>query len=325
MSFEPTRLEIRQSVSLFPTAPFNFEGTVHKPSHFPSSDNVYESGRYWFTFRFEDDVFGIKLTDLGTIEAPEIQLEVFSSSEISKSQLTKIKSEVEYRFDMQANLIEFYKDYGQDNVLKPVLERWRGVRVSNIYSLYEFLIITTVLQNATVRRSVQMLENLFQAYGLKIQFDEKTLSGFWSPKSIHEASEEELRALKLGYRAKTFKRQAEVFASGEMDEIELRSLPSNDLKARLLTLYGIGPASVWYLLFEVFKRYDAFDYISPWEQKIYSRILFNEELVDTTKILQEVDARWGKWKMLAAHYIFEDLFWQRKTQHIPWLEALIRL
>jgi len=29
--------------------------------------------------------------------------------------------------------------------------------------------------------------------------------------------------------------------------------------------------------------------------------------------------------MLAAHYLFEDLFWQRKTQKIPWLEDLIRL
>jgi hypothetical protein len=29
--------------------------------------------------------------------------------------------------------------------------------------------------------------------------------------------------------------------------------------------------------------------------------------------------------MLASHYTFEDLFWQRRTKAIPWLEALIRL
>jgi 3-methyladenine DNA glycosylase/8-oxoguanine DNA glycosylase len=78
-------------------------------------------------------------------------------------------------------------------------------------------------------------------------------------------------------------------------------------------------------MFEVFKRYDALDYISPWEQKIYSRLLFHRELVDKEVILDEVNARWGEWKMLAMHYIFEDLFWQRKTQHIAWLEELIRL
>jgi len=79
------------------------------------------------------------------------------------------------------------------------------------------------------------------------------------------------------------------------------------------------------LMFEVFKRYDVLDYISPWEQKIYSRLLFNKESVDVNKILSEITERWGKWKMLAIHYVFEDLFWQRKNEEIPWLEELIRL
>jgi hypothetical protein len=31
------------------------------------------------------------------------------------------------------------------------------------------------------------------------------------------------------------------------------------------------------------------------------------------------------YKMLAVHYIWEDLFWKRKYEQIPWLEKLIRL
>ena len=45
-------------------------------------------------------------------------------------------------------------------------------------SLYETLIIYIVLQNATVRRSVQMLENLFESFGKKLVYDGKTLSAF---------------------------------------------------------------------------------------------------------------------------------------------------
>jgi 3-methyladenine DNA glycosylase/8-oxoguanine DNA glycosylase len=170
-----------------------------------------------------------------------------------------------------------------------------------------------------------MLENLFARYGSRVTYDGKRLSAYWPPEAIHQAGEEELRALKVGYRAKSLKRQAQAFAPGELDEFQLRTLPAPELKAALLRLYGVGPASVWYLLFGVFKRYDAFEHISPWEQKIYSRLLFNQELVDSQTILAEVDARWGEWKMLAAHYLFEDLFWQRQSGHIPWLEKLIRL
>ena len=46
-----------------------------------------------------------------------------------------------------------------------VLARWRGVHPSTYSSLYEYLVISTLLQNATVRRTVQMAENLFGQYG----------------------------------------------------------------------------------------------------------------------------------------------------------------
>jgi hypothetical protein len=54
-------------------------------------------------------------------------------------------------------------------------------------------------------------------------------------------------------------------------------------------------------------------------------VLFSEERVPAEQILHHVRERWGEWRMLASHYIFEDLFWQRRTKAIPWLEALIRL
>jgi 3-methyladenine DNA glycosylase/8-oxoguanine DNA glycosylase len=48
-------------------------------------------------------------------------------------------------------------------------------------------------------------------------------------------------------------------------------------------------------------------------------------LVPAEQILAEVERRWGRWKMLAAHYLFEDLFWRRQHAPVPWLEELIRL
>jgi 3-methyladenine DNA glycosylase/8-oxoguanine DNA glycosylase len=131
--------------------------------------------------------------------------------------------------------------------------------------------------------------------------------------------ENRLRALKVGYRAKFFERISKSFSKREIIESELRTLPKETAKQELMKLYGIGPASTGILLFESLHHYDAFDTISPWEQKIYSRLLFDK------RILKVVRKRWGKWRMLAAHYIFEDLFWTRKTSHLEWLEELIRL
>lgn len=87
---------------------------------------------------------------------------------------------------------------------------------------------------------------------------------------------------------------------------------------------GVGPASANILLFEALHHYGTMEKIDPWEQQIYSRLLFNKELVPAETLLQEINKRYGKWKTLAMHYIFEDLFWKRKTERIEWLEKLIR-
>lgn len=34
--------------------------------------------------------------------------------------------------------------------------------------------------------------------------------------------------------------------------------------------------------------------------------------------------RWGEWKGLAIHYIWEDIWWRREHEPVPWLEKLIR-
>lgn len=310
---------------LNPSSPFHFDGTVYKPSYFPGPELIYEPGRLWHSLRFEDLLFVVRLENLGTIETPSLCLSIFSREPLSDDLVDRIADEIAWRYDLDSDLSTFYDGYRSDPLLAPVLGRWRGVRPSTYSSLYEYLVIATLLQNATVRRTVQMAENLFAHYGTQLVCEGRTLSAFWTPEAIRQTGEEELRALKLGYRAKTLKRQAACFGPGGLDEGVLRTLPTPVLKKALLQIYGVGPASVWYLLFGQFKRYEAFEYVSPWEQKIYSRLLFDRDLVEPVLILAEVEQRWGRWKMLAAHLLFEDLFWQHRRETIPWLDELIRL
>ncbi|MCL6451373.1 MAG: hypothetical protein K6T75_08785 [Acetobacteraceae bacterium] len=86
----------------------------------------------------------------------------------------------------------------------------------------------------------------------------------------------------------------------------------------------MGPASVGYLLFEVFHRCDALYHVSPWERKIYARLLLGEPDAPASTIL-DFARRWSGWRLLAMHCLFEDVFRQRLQGRGPeWLEALIR-
>jgi len=313
------------STSIEPTSPFNFDATVHKPSHFPTPDNIYEDGKYWQTVNFQGKFLGIKMENEGNVDNPKVRLTVYSQFPLEDAYMQQLIEEIRWRYDLDSNISEFCEKFREEELLGPVLQRWRGMRVSCAYSLYELLMIAIVLQNATVRRTVQMMEALFGKYGTKVRFDGKELYAFWEPKRLYEATEQELRELKVGYRAKYFKKTSEDFVKGVVNESKLRQMNKEEAEKELDKLYGVGPASASILLFETLHHYDTIEKIGPWEQKIYSRLLFNKELVPADTILQEIDKRYGKWKTLAMHYIFEDLFWKRKTQKIEWLEKLIRL
>jgi 3-methyladenine DNA glycosylase/8-oxoguanine DNA glycosylase len=322
-------MDLRQvaALELVPTPLFDFDSTFHKPDHFTTSDNCWEPGVRWQTLTWQGQPLGLKFRNAGTVERPVVGLEVYSSESLEDAFLAALAAEVRYRYNLDLDLAPFYDACGGDPILGPILARWRGMRPGHPSSLYEYLIIGIVLQNATVRRSIQMFRALLERYGTPLTYDGQQLWCFWPPGGLVGVSEDDLRALKVGYRAKSIKRIDDQFAGGQIDEFDLRRQDRETQRKALLGLYGVGPATVWYLLMDVFHHWDFFDHVSPWEQKIYSKLFFDHDPDDPVPVdhLLAYFERYGAFKQLAVHYVWEDLWWKRHNEPIPWLEKLIRV
>lgn len=313
-------------MELRPTAPFNFDATFHKPAHFPSNDNYWQHEVKWQTWFWKGKQLGLKFRNLGRVDNPEIKVSIYSQTKLSEHFINSLVEEIRYRYNLDSDLTDFYQKFKNNKILAPVIKRLRGMRPGHQSSLYEYLIIGIVLQNATVKRSIYMLQVLYENYGKLLEYDGKKLWCFWKPGGLKKVAEEELRSLKVGYRAKSIKKIDNHFAQGKTDELEFRKKDKETQRMRLLKLYGVGPATVWYLLFDVFHHYDFFDHISPWEQKIYSKLFFNrdpEKPVLVKRLLKHFE-RYGEYRQLAVHYVWDDLWWKHKRKSIPWLEKLIR-
>lgn len=321
------KLKLQKTIRVKPIKPFAFDPTFHKPDHFTSGDNYWKKGVRWQTWNWKNKPLGIKFSDKGTINNPLVAIKIYAKDKLSDDFLNSLIEEIKYRYNFNLKLNDFYKIFKKDNFLYPILKKWRGMRPGHPSSLYEYLIIGIVLQNASVKRSVQMFKVLLENYGTLLEFDNKKLWNFWMPGKLQKISERELRALKIGYRAKSIKKIDDYFVQEIINEQELRKKDRETQMKELLKMYGVGPATVWYLLFDVFHHWNFFNHISPWEQKIYSKLFFNrnpKNPVPVKKLLKYFE-RYGKYKQLAVHYIWEDIFWKRKTQKIPWLEKEIRL
>ncbi|MDH4359049.1 MAG: hypothetical protein OEV37_03925 [Candidatus Berkelbacteria bacterium] len=324
---KPLKLRLQKTFEVKPKGDFAFDPTFHKPDHFTSGDNTWQPGIRWQTWNWKGKPLGIKFINQGTVAKPLVKIEVYAEGKTSDDFANSLIEEIKYLYNFDLDLTEFYQQFENDKMLGPIIKKWRGMRPGHPSSLYEYLIIGIVLQNATVRRSISMFQTLLENYGTEVEFDSKKFWCFWFPGDLRKVTEEDLRALKIGYRAKYIKKIDDYFAKGEIDEDELRAKNRDTQIEELLKLYGVGPATVWYLLFDVFHHWDFFDHVSPWEQKIYSKLFFDrdpEDPVPVPEILKYFE-RFGKYKQLAVHYIWEDLWWKRKNEHIPWLEREIRI
>lgn len=315
----------QSSFRITPSAPFHFDATFHKPSNFPAPLGAWEPGKYWQAIRIAGRLFGVRLEDLGTSSRPSIRVAVFDHRGFGASGQNKLRDELTWRFHLDADLREFDGRMHADARFAPVFRRWRGMRGSNPYTLYELMIIGVLLQNATVRRTVQMTEALLHVFGTPVSFDGKTLLAMWTPADLSGVSEQALRDLKVGYRAKMIKRLSAAFAAGEIDEFELRAMDHESARRELLKLYGVGPETARILLQAAFHYHSAIGHIARWERKIYSRLFYNRRIVAESRIRHDLNRRYAEYASLAVAYIFEDVFWRRRHEHISWLEKEIRL
>ena len=321
------KLSLQEKVELKPSAPFHFDATFHKPDHFETPDNHYEMGIKWQTFNWKDQQIGVKFENIGDIEKPRIKVNIYSQASLSSDYVESFLKEIRYRYNLDYDLKEFYKKFKDHSDLKESIQKFHGMRPAHSSNLYEYIIIGIMLQNTIVRRTISMMNAMFENYGTLLEFDGKQLYAYWSSGDLKDVSEQDLRDLKLGYRAKSIKKVDDYFLAGSINEFSLRKAPFETQKKTLLDIYGVGPATIWYLLSDLFHQYDFFDHISPWEQKIYSKLFFEKDPENPMHVetLIKHFNQFKEYRQLAVHYIWENLWWKRKNKPVEWLEKLIRI
>ena len=314
-----TKLKLIHTTLIHPKAPYNFDYSVHNPSHYPTPLSKWEPGKLWFSFRFKDKLIGIKLENQGTISKPKIKAGFYHESKLDDEYVVFLLKEMDYRFEFKQDYSEFYKKFEKDKLIGKVLKKFKGMHNFCIEGLYEYLMIAILLQNANIKRTVQMTNAMLQNYGDKIEFDSLELYSIWKPERILKVPEEELRALKVGYRAKSFLRATQDYL--KLDEFSMCDLSDPELMKELLKIYGVGPASVDYIMTGVYHR-SILNTIMPWEAKIYSRLL-GLKTTDPKQIMVFLDKRYGEHKSQVIGHLFMDISWKHKYEKVEWMEKLL--
>lgn len=298
---------------------FSFENTFYSASRFPSGLELYKNNCFYTALNLEDKMFGLKYR----MDSCKLCLDIFSDNKLDKKVLDIISNEIKFRLSLDVDYSKFYLEYSNDEFLKDVMIRNRGKHIFSLYSLYENLIISVFLQNTTVKRTIDMCSKMLSNYGTTLIYDGIELFSIWKPQELI-ATENDLKSLKVGYRAKKILRITDHFCKEKISEKDLRELPNEFLEKELLKIYGVGKQTVFYTMLGQFHRTDYLKHIPLWERKILSRYVFGQGLCDEKYIIGWFHEKYGDWCGFALSMIFEDIFYQHKKRPIPWLKKILR-
>lgn len=305
--------------------PFNFKYTVYKPSHFPTKLEDFDetSETMYRTFRLsQNKIIGLKMADLQKARGKEgIMAEVFSDRELTEQDLQKVRGHISHAYGLNEDVRSFYQAVANDPSIQGPIQNLNGMRVSCFESLFEILNISSMLQNTTVKRSEQMMENMLSSFGRKVDYDGRQLYVFYTPQDIIKSSEQKLRDLKVGYRAKFLMGIAKHFLTNPDLGERLKTMSFDEAKEELMEIRGVGPYSARIALFQYLRRPNEINFDS-WKRKIFSKCFFGNETEEVEKVEREAKQRWGNWMGYAGLYVTEDLFvrnpemqyWRKKDE-----------
>ena len=126
-----------------------------------------------------------------------------------------------------------------DRLVREAYETYRGMRIT-ADPFFSTLVAFICSAQMRVERIFAMQRALAERYGERVRVEGRTYHAFPEPERLAEATESELRALKLGYRAPYVVETARMVASGELTPADV---PADYEAAReaLTAFPGVGP------------------------------------------------------------------------------------
>jgi N-glycosylase/DNA lyase len=209
------------------------------------------------------------------------------------------------------NYLQLHRDLGEilgtfpnDAPMREAVAACRGLRLlrQDPWECLASFILSSTKQIVQIQ---QIVATLCERFGepVTIPPGEAPRWAFPTPARLAEATETELRACKMGFRAPYLLAAARRVASGELNPSDLAPLPLETARARLTELAGVGrKIADCVLLFGC--GFDAAFPVDVWVMRALRQLYFPRRRVTPRRMLEFTTNHFGPHAGFAQQYLF---------------------
>ena len=218
-----------------------------------------------------------------------------------------VKSYVEEWFDTNTNIQKFYSTLGDDQILRPLIRQYQGLRIVGIVELFEAICWAIIGQQINLSFAYQVKRNFVRQCGEFVDWNNHRYYLFPRASTVKMISEQDWKKMKFSrQKARYISSIAEKMASGELSKENLLGKSVSEVKLELMSLIGIGEWSAEYILMRCFHLASAYPKTDAGLHQALRKIL----LLDRKPNLEELTKfgeLWEPWQAYATFYLWRSL------------------
>ncbi len=157
-------------------------------------------------------------------------------------------------FDLKRDYNEIIKVLSADKTLKIAAKYGKGIRILN-QEPFETLCSFIISQNNNIPRIKGIIDRLCKKYGEYLGED---LYAFPTASVLANLNEEDLKDIRMGFRARYIIDAAKKVSQGEVDLNKLKFLDYKTAQNKLMTILGVGPKVADCTLLFSLNHFEAF-------------------------------------------------------------------
>lgn len=227
---------------------------------------------------------------------------VVQQEDVLKVETNLEKEEVKKMLGLHHSSEEVKNNFPEDKVLEKAFKEYKGLRIVQD-DFIPCLISYICSSQMRIPRIKQMFNMMCDEFGEEVDYKGYTLRKFPTLEQLSEVSEQELRDIGVGYRAKYIVKTIEILEEEDIEPEQLREMDYIEAKKELKKLHGVGDKVADCVMLFSLGFYQAVP-IDTWAKKVvkthYSEI-YSENYSSVSKNMRQ---RFGEKAGYAQEYLF---------------------
>lgn len=262
---------------------------------------ILESGQ---VFRFE------KITDQSYMLVAKqkviklAQHEESSSVMIYNTNISELDEVWSHYLDINTNYAEIANTLSaKDEHMAKAVAFGQGIRILK-QDPWEMLISFIISQNKAIPHIKECIKNISRRFGIPIE--DEDCNGYYTfptPEELKNATEEDLRACKVGFRAPYIIDACHKILNEEIVLNDLYLMSAEEAKEKLMSINGVGPKIADCILLFAYSKMELFP-TDVWIKRVMEGLYFEGREMKLAEIQKFAKSYFGNLAGYAQQYLF---------------------